>query len=224
MQNKQKDSIEGPFKKGVPDRLLDAAEGLFAEKGFRGTSVRQIASAADCNVASVNYYFGGKENLYLEVWRRDLRAMLDKRIASIEEVMSKSDGRPDLEDLLGSFAKAFLEPLVDKNKPHRLIRLMVRETLDPHLPPSMFVEDVVEPTVAALREPLLKACPQLDRSAVPSVVYSVVGQLVQAVRIEAMFARAGNRDLPSFDLDKFVEHIVKFSAGGIRSYVEARPK
>ena len=50
---------------GSPDRtrarLLEAAERLFAERGFRATSVRALTSEARCNVASVNYHFGGKE-------------------------------------------------------------------------------------------------------------------------------------------------------------------
>ena len=49
--------------KGVRDRLLDAAEELFCEHGFEGASIRDIAASAECNIASVNYYFGGKEKL-----------------------------------------------------------------------------------------------------------------------------------------------------------------
>ena len=48
----------------IEDRLLDAAESLFCEKGFDGASIRDITSQANCNVAAVNYHFGGKENLY----------------------------------------------------------------------------------------------------------------------------------------------------------------
>ena len=49
------------------ERLLSAAEKLFAKNGYDGTSVRDITEAADCNVASVNYYFSGKEKLYQAV-------------------------------------------------------------------------------------------------------------------------------------------------------------
>jgi AcrR family transcriptional regulator len=79
---------------GVRDRLLDSAEQLFAERGFDGTSIRDLASAAKCNIASVNYYFGGKEKLYVEIWRRHLHLMMEARIASIDKVLSESEGRP----------------------------------------------------------------------------------------------------------------------------------
>ena len=49
--------------KSVKERLLDAAEELFCGHGYQGTSIRDIAASADCNIASANYYFGGKNNL-----------------------------------------------------------------------------------------------------------------------------------------------------------------
>ena len=54
------------------ERLLDAAEKLFCEKGYEGTSVRDITAEAGCNIAAVIYHFGGKERLYQEMFRRRL--------------------------------------------------------------------------------------------------------------------------------------------------------
>ena len=51
------------------ERILDQAEILFAQKGYQAVSVREITTAARCNLAAVNYHFGNKENLYLEVFR-----------------------------------------------------------------------------------------------------------------------------------------------------------
>src|SRR3989449_4623710 len=72
------------------ERLLDAAERLFAERGFRAVSVRVITSHAGCNVAAVNYYFGGKENLYREMFRRRLGALREQRISSIRRAMTEA--------------------------------------------------------------------------------------------------------------------------------------
>src|SRR5258706_6633993 len=44
-------------------QIMETAETLFAEKGFSGTSVRDIADAADVNVAMISYYFGSKEKM-----------------------------------------------------------------------------------------------------------------------------------------------------------------
>ena len=208
--------------KGVRDRLLDAAEELFCEHGFEGASIRDIAAAADCNIASVNYYFGGKEKLYEEVWRRHLILMRDVRIASIDKVMSKSDGKPQLEVLLRSFAEAFIGPLVDESKARRLSKLWAREMIDQHLPVNMFAQEMVIPTLTAMKTALVKACPGMDESNVPFVVFSIVGQLVHVVHTKAMFEQCDEAALPRFDLAKAIDHIVEFSAAGIRAYAEGK--
>jgi len=208
--------------KGVRDRLLDAAEELFCEHGFEGASIRDIAAAADCNIASVNYYFGGKEKLYEEVWRRHLIPMRDTRIVSINKVMSQSDGKPQLEVLLGSFADTFIGPMVDENRSRQFGTLMAREWIDRRLPANMFLDDVVRPTMAAIHKALVKACPGLDESKVPLVVLSLVGQLTHIIHVKAMLEEHSDADLAFFDVGEAIEHIVKFSAAGIRAYAEGK--
>jgi AcrR family transcriptional regulator len=86
----------GTVERVVYDRLVEAAEMLFCARGFNEARVRDIAAAADCHIASVKYYFGGKENLYVEVWHRHLARPRDVRLASTEKVMSL-DGEPRVE-------------------------------------------------------------------------------------------------------------------------------
>jgi len=205
--------------KSVKDRLLDAAEELFCERGFKGTSIRDIAASAGCNIASVNYYFGSKEKLYEEVWRRHLIPMRDARIASINKVMSQTEARPNLEDLLRSFADTFVGSMVDASKASRLSKLMAREYIDSHLPTDMFVNEVIKPTMTAMREAIMITCPGLDESKVLLVIFSVIGQLVHVVHVKTMFEQGGdNLDLPIFDSNAAIDHIVKFSAAGILAY------
>ena len=205
--------------KNVKDRLLDTAEGLFCERGFKGTSIRDIAAAAGCNIASVNYYFGSKEGLYEEVWHRHLIPMRDSRIASINRVMSQAEGRPNLEDLLRSFADTFVGSMVDTSKSSRLSKLMAREYIDSHLPTNMFVNEVMMPTISAMHSALMKTCPKLDESKILPVVFSVIGQLVHLVHVKTMFEPGGDDlSLPVFDSNEIIDHIVKFSAAGIRAY------
>lgn len=199
--------------KDVQERLLNAAEGLFCENGFAGTSIRDIAAAAKCNIASVSYYFGGKAKLYMEIWRRRILAVRDNQIASIEKVMSKSN--PSLEELLRSFAEAFIGSLVDKAESGRLTKLMAREMLDRHLPPNMFVDELISPTLGVMQRALAVTCPKLQESHVPLVIFSIVGQLIHAVRVKTMFEQSDRPNLPIFDLAVMVDHIIKFSAAGI---------
>jgi AcrR family transcriptional regulator len=209
----------GPGK-NVKDRLLDTAEGLFCEYGFKGTSIRDIASEAGCNIASVNYYFGSKEKLYEEVWRRHLIPMRDVRIASINKVMSQKKASPNLEDLLRSFADTFVGSIVDAGKTSQLSKLLAREYIDSHLPTNMFVDDIIMPTITVMRSALLKTCPDLDESKIMPVIFSVIGQLVHLVHVKTMFEHGGDDlSLPVFDSNEIIDHIVKFSAAGIRAYI-----
>ena len=207
--------------KNVKDRLLDAAERLFCERGFKGTSIRDIAASAGCNIASVNYYFGSKEKLYEEVWRRHLIPMRDARISSIDKVMSQTGVRPDLEDLLRSFADTFVGSMVDASKASRLSKLMAREYIDGHLPTNMFMNEVMAPTITAMHSALMKTCPDLDESKILPVVFSVIGQLVHLVHVKTLLEQGGDDlSLPIFDSDEVIDHIVKFSAAGIRAYTD----
>jgi AcrR family transcriptional regulator len=202
--------------RSVQDRLLDAAEELFCERGFDDASVRKIAAEADCNLAAVNYYFGGKEKLYIEVWRRHLRDMRETRLASIDKVMSKSS-KPRLEDLLRSFANAFVGSLIDESKGPRFIKLMIREMLDRRLPGNLFFEELIIPTMNAFSQALMKICKTLDKSKAQLVIISFIGQLLQTFHVKAMFEQIDNPELLRFDLTQVLDHIVVFSAAGIRA-------
>lgn len=86
------------------DRILTAAEELFAQNGFSGTSLRQVTSRADVNIAAVNYHFGSKENLVNEVFRRRMDEMSAQRLDALKTALLDQPG--ELEPILA----AFIEP------------------------------------------------------------------------------------------------------------------
>ena len=140
-------------------RLLDTAECLFAERGFAGTSVRDITADAGCNLAAVNYHFGGKQNLYREVFRRRLAALREQRLASIR---TTHEGMGSLEAVLAAFAGAFFEPLLQRGRSRSVLDLLQREMLDPQLPPDLYRSEFVEPINGALVSAMMRAMPDLD--------------------------------------------------------------
>jgi AcrR family transcriptional regulator len=216
-------------ERSVQDRLIEAAEELFCLRGFKDTGVREIAAAAGCNVASINYYFGGKDSLYVEVWRRQLTVMRETRIASIRRVMS-GGRQPSLEELLKSYAQSFLEPLTESEGLMegegrcRFVDLMAREMVDPHLPAEMFVNEMASPVMAVLSEALGTVCPWLKAAAVQYIILSVVGQLIHVVAARQMFERCDRGDLPRLNTEDIIDHIVTFSAAGIRGYANGDRK
>jgi AcrR family transcriptional regulator len=196
------------------ERLLDAAERLFAENGFAATSVRDITAAAASNIAAVNYHFGGKYNLYNEVFRRRMAAMREQRIASIRQARAEGGS---LEAVLDAFATAFLQPLVERGSGRLLIELISREMLDPQLPRELFLAEVVGPIQEVLAEAIMAATPGLGHGPARLCVISIVGQLLQvAHRLRRGELAAGwGAELPP--LPEMVDQIVRFSTAGVRA-------
>lgn len=96
------------------DRILDAAEVLFAERGFAETSLRAITSRAGVNLAAVNYHFGAKEALIQSVFERFLDPFRDE----FENQLDSLADDADLEQLLDLVARTALK--VHRHDPHRL--------------------------------------------------------------------------------------------------------
>ena len=81
------------------DRLLDSAEQLFSSQGFSATSVRQITTAANANLAAMNYHFGSKEQLISAVFARRLAPLNEERLVILEHCCEESEGGiPSLEE------------------------------------------------------------------------------------------------------------------------------
>ncbi len=204
------------------ERLLDAAERLFADRGYAAASVREITAAARCNVAAVNYYFGGKENLYREVFRRGLGDLRARRVKSIELTMAKATGGAALETLLGDFTAAFLAPVTESGDGSRLLELMAREWIDPHLPSDVFQDELVGPVREALAGAIQETCAGLDRAGARQCVQSIIAQLVQVIHHRRRFGTSGEWARTPVTLEDVASHIVRFSAGGTRACARQR--
>jgi AcrR family transcriptional regulator len=89
------------------DKILDAAEFFFADKGFNGTSLREITSKAEVNLAAVNYHFGSKKELIKAVMSRYMNELAPKLEFSLNKLC---ESRDDIS--LEQVFTAFVEPLL----------------------------------------------------------------------------------------------------------------
>jgi AcrR family transcriptional regulator len=120
---KQKKGLYEAKNGRTRDRILDEAETLFARKGYHAVSVREITNAANCNLAAVNYHFGNKQNLYLEVFRSRWLPRATQVHASFRKTL-KANGDLTPSTVVQSLAQAFLDgPLTDteRKRHHQLI-------------------------------------------------------------------------------------------------------
>jgi AcrR family transcriptional regulator len=197
------------------ERLLDAAEDLFARKGYAAASVRDIVAAAGCNLAAVNYHFGSKRNLYQEVFRRRLGAMREQRLAAVKNETTDGDDERDLETTLHSFALAFLAPLQEDSRGRRPLRLMLREIADPLLPWGFLHGELIVPVNRALAAAVGRAAPELSDREVRLCVQSFLGQLLHSTHAQRFAGAGSEHDDDSSSLAELVEHVVRFTVAGI---------
>ena len=109
------------------DRILDAAELLFAEKGFSETSLRMITSKAKVNLAAVNYHFGSKNDLIQAVFSRFLTPLSQLMEEGLKESHWAEEGvaPPELQDILRLYTRSLLRiPTRNENGVSIFMRLM----------------------------------------------------------------------------------------------------
>jgi AcrR family transcriptional regulator len=196
--------------KDVRDRLLDVAEKLFSEHGFADTSVRDITAAANCNVAAVNYHFGSKDKLYIEMFRRHMKEIFTKHKVNIEKVMSSAN--PTLEKLLETIAETALEALSGADERIPMLKLMIRETLNPQLKEEVISLDILRNLLNQIREALMRLLPGLTQQRAMLCVYAIEGILMHPM----MFYDNYSELFFAVPVDELVKHIVRFTAAGVR--------
>src|SRR5262249_27964321 len=126
------------------ERLINAAERMFAERGVKKVTVREICRAAHANVAAVNYHFGGKLGLYREARQLAIDAMRER---TARARLAGASQPP--EEKLRRYIAIFLRRLVAPG--HACIhRILNREINDPTPALDALVEQGVRPRVAYL--------------------------------------------------------------------------
>jgi TetR/AcrR family transcriptional regulator, regulator of cefoperazone and chloramphenicol sensitivity len=193
-------------------RLLAAAERLFAQRGFKRVTVREICRAARANVAAVNYHFGDKLGLYREVLRGAITAMR----ATNEEARQAGTGQPPEEELrrfIGVFLQRVLKP--GHEAVHQII---TREMNDPTPVLDTLVEEGVRPRVEYLSGVIARMIggdPRDQRvlRCVASVQAQVVSYFPNAIARRLGFAF---EPTPA-KIDEAARHIATFSVAGVRA-------
>lgn len=201
------------------DRVIAAASTLFAERGFRGTTVRDIAQRARVNLAAGHYHFGSKETLYLEVLRAqfaDVMAELGERGAR-PVVGQAPPRRAALQALLRARIAAMLE--LQLGPPPGLHgTLMMREMCDPSAALPDIVDQFIQPLKREMEAIVAGLLPQLGREAVERCVFSIVGQvLFYRQMLPAVQRLIGLRERTRPWRRATADHIADFSLGGLQS-------
>lgn len=199
-------------------RLLAAASELFAERGFHGTTVRDIATRGGVNVAAGHYHYGSKKELYVEVLRSqfaNVQALLTRRGARRTDAELDRLTRPQLEALLRTRVAVMLDLLIGP-PPGLHGTLMQREMCDPSEALPVIVEEFVRPVMRETAGVIARLAPELDDEAVQRCVWSLIGQVL--FYRSAMPAVLRVLDAPTYPRrfsQRLAAHITEFALGGL---------
>ena len=197
------------------ERLLNVAEALFAQKGYDAVSIREITAAAHCNLAAVNYHFGSKQNLYIEVFR----SRWVPRGRRLQEYFRKSlaaQDSPSPTAVAKSLAEAFLVgPLSDEER-QRHHQLMARELGQPTEAFELVAEQVIRPFVKELADTLRSLMPGgLTEERLMLNVLTIIATVLYFSFAHVAVTRITGREYDVAFKAQLVEHITEFSVKGL---------
>jgi AcrR family transcriptional regulator len=159
------------------ERIMRAAERLFAESGYDGTSIRAIVAKAKVNQAAINYHFDGKDGLYREVLRVAFRALTEQQLAHAEELKSLSR-----DEALSQFMRRQLQPLLGRDEYSRHMRIFNWETVQPTTVFRDLVAEEAAPFFGLAADLVRRFIPDADQRTVTVAAVWLLGQCSVFVR------------------------------------------
>jgi AcrR family transcriptional regulator len=159
------------------ERILKAAERLFADRGYEETSIRAIVTKARVNHAAINYHFGGKDGLYREVLRTAFRGLTKQQLAHAQEMQGMSR-----ENALSEFIRHQLHPLGERGELSRHLRIFNWEAVRPTAVYRKLMSEEAAPFMALAVDLVRRFLPKADQRTLIMAAVWLVGQCSIFVR------------------------------------------
>lgn len=153
------------------ERILKAAERLFAERGYEATSIRTIVAKARVNQAAINYHFAGKDGLYREVLRAAFRALTEHQLAHVEEMKAMSR-----EQALVEFVRHQLQPLIGRDEFSRHLRIFNWEAVRPTAVFRKLLSEEAAPFMGVAVDLVRRFLPDADQRTLVVAAIWLIGQ------------------------------------------------
>jgi len=196
------------------DRILGAAEELFAQFGFSGTSLRQVTSRADVNIAAVNYHFGSKENLVNEVFRRRMDDMTAQRLQALRAAVEQHPG--ELEPILAAFVEPALALAQDRHGGGAFVRVLARAYAEKNDSLRKFLSDHYGHVLRDFAKAIAACLPALSKEELYWRLDFLAGALTYAMADFGLIKRpAGISE--AAHRERAARELIRFAAAGFRS-------
>lgn len=193
-------------------RILEAAAAIFAEHGYAATTIRQICSQAQVNLAAVNYHFGGKEGLYRETIRF-VRARAYERYPITYGL--SADASP--EQQLRAFIRSFLLRTSFDEANHDFGTIVMREMVEPTAALDMMLDEGIRSMFGQLVGIVQKLLPEdMDAETILASARSIISQCLFYLFSRSVISRMSPEEkMGQEDLDRVTEQILLFSLSAL---------
>jgi len=198
------------------EKLILSAETLFAERGYEGASVRDIANAAGVNSALVGYYFRGKEGLMSEVYTRHCKPLTRERARLLGE-FAESAGGLTLEKVIEAFIRPSLEVTTDKNGRSGFTRLRAILSVENTALLEQLVAENFDPSSLMFIAALRKCLPELSPDEVYWRFHFLLGTVYYTAAGPHRVRTLSGGRCDTSDPRATTKHLVPFLAAGFRA-------
>lgn len=161
------------------EKILDAAERLFIEKGFTATSLRAIASLSGVNLAAAHYHFGSKEALFEAAIHRRVRPINEIRLQALDQ-LEAGTGVISVQSILAAFFKPFTQGDVSSSVPQLIGRIYG----EPKFITKALLEREFGVVVSRFSGALARALPEVDEAEILWRFHFMIGSMIRVLSFD----------------------------------------
>jgi len=204
------------------DKILNVAEVLFADRGFHGVSVREIADAAGVRQSLIHYHFANKDNLYVAVYGRRSSPINAERLARLRAILDGAE-QPALRDVAGALVGPALRASRNRTSGGMFYARLITQVInDPQGHARKISRTFNDPMARTMIDGLRKALPKAGGVELTWGYLFAVGAMTTALGATGRAKRLNGGCRPN-DIEETLDYLETFIEGGMRALSERRP-
>lgn len=207
-------------RSNTKEKILDAAENLFAARGFRGTTMRAITDKADVNLAAINYHFGSKKSLLEEVIKRriiPLNRIRSEKLKEVRDIAKNKGCAPDVRDVLCAFIEPTLQFKDSSPGAKNFLSLIGRSFTDPDNTVRQVFLKFIKPLFQLFFEITCEALPQHPRELIFLRLHFAIGSLLHAIHVCGNIKPESIGMKIETDSKSLINQIIPFVTAGMKA-------
>jgi len=200
------------------DVILDQAELAFAEEGYNGARMRDIAERAGVNQALVSYYFGGKQDLFDGVFRRRGSLLSGHRHRLLDELL-QGDTAPGVDTIIHAYLRPQWDMKYSGVNGAAFVRLQARLHAEPEEHALRLRREVYDSSVRRYIDALHVALPDIPRDTISVRMAFLVGAYLFMLNDLGRLEDLTEGHITDLGKNTMLDHLVTFLGAGMRAPV-----